>query len=190
MLFLLVGRTGRGKDTLRECLENDFDWKFVKSCTTRPKRTANESTHVFVTREDAAAVSHDDIVAYTKIGEYEYYVTKDMLTEDIQGYIIDPDGIRYLCEKLPNQKFHVIYLEAPETEVSAHIAKRGNPAVELQRYAMRSVAEDTQFTQFEEMIASNSLPNTLSVTVMHNDYKEGTMHWIAGVVDKMYRKMK
>ena len=35
--FLIIGRTGTGKDTLKETLEKDYGWKFVKSYTTRKK---------------------------------------------------------------------------------------------------------------------------------------------------------
>lgn len=55
MKTLIVARTSRGKDYLRKLLETSYNWKFVKSHTTRKPRYEGEDTYIFISREEAKA---------------------------------------------------------------------------------------------------------------------------------------
>ena len=70
--LLIIGRTASGKDTLADALRHAYGMTFVKSCTTRPRRTPDEDTHVFLTEQQAEPLVRD-AVAYTRIGDYIYF---------------------------------------------------------------------------------------------------------------------
>ena len=52
--IIVVGKTCTGKDTLVRNLKNIFPLSIVelKNCTTRPKRTQNEDTYIFLSHEE------------------------------------------------------------------------------------------------------------------------------------------
>lgn len=179
MLFLIVGRTGRGKDHLKGILQSMYGWNFVKSYTTRPKRSPDEDTHIFISKEEADSVPKDSIVAYTQIGEYVYFVTKGML-KGADAYIIDPNGVEYLRGVFPNERFHVIYIKAAEDEAEKRAIMRGIPEIEKERFKARTVAEGKEFSDFERFINSADVANSnLVVDTFFNDYTEGCMQRLA-----------
>ena len=95
-LFCIVGRTGAGKDTITNAVADKFNLNVVKSYTTRPKRSVDEDTHIFIKPEDFE-LYQNDIVAYTEINNYKYFCTRQQL-DDADFYIIDPNGIDYLTK--------------------------------------------------------------------------------------------
>lgn len=112
-IILLVGESCCGKDSIASLLEKD-GYKILKSYATRPKRTEEGDTHIFIKPEDIYQ-HKNDFIAYTKIGDYEYFSTKQQLfNSDV--YIIDPEGIKYLKSKIDNIKIVVIYINVDEKE--------------------------------------------------------------------------
>ena len=91
------------EDTLADALRHAYGMTFVKSCTTRPRRTPDEDTHVFLTEQQAEPLVRD-AVAYTRIGDYIYFTTAQQVMET-EGYVIDPIGMRILCANMPNTRF-------------------------------------------------------------------------------------
>ena len=71
-LILLVGQSSSGKDSIASLLEKD-GYKILKSYTTRPKRIGEGNTHIFIKPKDVYQYKND-FVAYTKIGDYEYFL--------------------------------------------------------------------------------------------------------------------
>ena len=63
-LYLIVGKSGSGKDTVINKVCELFNYTKVISYTTRPMRTPDENTHIFVTDKDFNMAK--DIVAYTR----------------------------------------------------------------------------------------------------------------------------
>ena len=106
--LLIIGRTASGKDTLADALRHAYGMTFVKSCTTRPRRTPDEDTHVFLTEQQAEPLVRD-AVAYTRIGDYIYFTTAQQVMET-EGYVIDPIGMRILCANMPNTRFVIAYV--------------------------------------------------------------------------------
>lgn len=120
MKFLIVGRSGSGKDELKRHLESQYGWKFVKSYTTRPKRTPNEDTHIFISHEEAAKIPKEEKVAVTFIKNNtdtpdEYFATMQQVQE-ADAYIIDPKGVKMLLENMPKETFEIIYMQAQSEE--------------------------------------------------------------------------
>ena len=116
MKFLVVGRTATGKDTLASILTYKYKWKFVKSMATRPKRYEDEDTHIFISEEQANTIPFEDRVAYTKIGDYQYFATKEQVQES-DAYIIDPKGVKVLLEKMPEENFIIVYIRPGDRDI-------------------------------------------------------------------------
>lgn len=173
MKVLIVGRTATGKDALRSILEQQFNWKFVNSHTTRPQRTENENTHVFVTKEYADAVPPADKVAKTVIGEYEYFTTRKQV-EECDAYIIDPIGLYMLLKNMPEEEFQIVYMQPADTVTQKEMAlkRSDDPEKELQIFKARTDAENAQFSEFEEHLEKQdfTLPNCHSYRTFTNTY--------------------
>jgi guanylate kinase len=122
-VFLIVGESGCGKDTIVNRLEQ-YGYKQLKSYTTRSKRNKNEDTHIFITDKEYEQYK-DNIVAYTYFNGYHYFSTKDQLYQN-DLYIIDPDGIRYLKEKVEDIRFVIIYIKVKEFDRVQRMYKRGH----------------------------------------------------------------
>lgn len=147
IVFLVIGRSGSGKDTLVNYMCQKYGLKKLKSYTTRPPRQNEEDTHIFISPEDVEKY-RDDIIAYTKIGEFEYFATKSQL-KDINFYIIDPKGVQDL-ENIPNLKeefsFIKLFIYLPEKERKKRIALRGDSE---EAFLKRQEGEKQQFDNFE-----------------------------------------
>lgn len=91
LLFLIVGETGSGKDTVVK----ELNMNPVISYTTRPKRDTetNGKEHYFISDIEMDQLEKsNNIFAWTRIGNIRYCSTIDeVLKKDI--YIINPDGI-------------------------------------------------------------------------------------------------
>ena len=147
IVFLVIGRSGCGKDTLVNYMCQKYGLKKLKSYTTRPPRQNEEDTHIFISPEEVKKYQ-DDIIAYTKIGEFEYFATKSQL-KDINFYIIDPKGVKDL-ENIPNLKeefsFIKLFIYLPEKERKKRIALRGDSE---EAFLKRQEGEKQQFDNFE-----------------------------------------
>lgn len=187
MKFLIVGRTGTGKDKLRSILEKEYGWKFVLSHTTRPKRYPDEDTHIFITQEEAAHVPAQDKVAVTfikndKNNTHEYFTTRQQV-EKCDAYIIDPIGIQTLLAHMSEEPFEIIYL-APkdkETQKRMAIGRSDNPEEAEKTFQYRYDNEDAQFTAFEKSLENNTFGGVYCRTaqIYINDYTEDTIKDIA-----------
>lgn len=143
-IFLIVGESACGKDTLCNMLQKD-DYKILKSYTTRPQRLNENNTHIFIQPEEIEEY-RNDIVAYTKIGDYEYFATRNQLINS-HIYTVDPLGVKYLKNKVSDIKFVVIYINVDEDERKRRATNiRKDDIVEIQK---RFDAEKSQFDEFK-----------------------------------------
>lgn len=175
--LLIIGRTASGKDTLADALRHACGMTFVKSCTTRPRRTPDEDTHVFITEEQAVPLVRD-AVAYTKIGDYIYFTTAQQVMET-EGYVIDPIGMRTLCANMPNTLFVIAYVHADDVQRRQHALRRGDAMTEAAAFMRRNASEDAEFSGFEHDLASyadgdaTALPkNVIAVISIENRYDD------------------
>ena len=147
-LYLIIGRTASGKDSLTRAVAQKLGLKVLTSYATRPKRPGETNEHIFINAEDVKQYQ-DDIVAYTKIGEYEYFTTKQQIFEN-DCYIIDPNGVKFLQEKLkdiPGIQLHLIYIAADYvTRKHRALTQRKDHLV---TFELRCEAEEDQFIDFE-----------------------------------------
>lgn len=147
-LYLIVGRTASGKDSLTRAVADKLNLKILSSYATRPKRPGETNEHIFISPEEVEKY-RNDFVAYTKIGDYEYFSTKQQLLES-DFYIIDPNGVKFLEEKIkeiPNIKLHIIYIAASyESRKHRALSKRHDNELTFEK---RCLAENSQFVDFE-----------------------------------------
>jgi guanylate kinase len=121
--YLVLGKSGSGKDTLVDILCDRYDYKRVISYTTRPKRNEQDK-HIFIDKEDVQKYKQD-IVAYTIFKNHQYFCTRQQI-EEAKLYIVDWAGINYLKRKMPDSKFKVIYIDVPLFTRCMRMLKRGD----------------------------------------------------------------
>lgn len=158
-IFCIVGRTCSGKDTIATKMINTCPDMFSKvvSYTTRPIRE-NETDgveHYFVDKETFDKIRESEfVIAYTKIGEYEYMATSSELDKH-NIYIIDPNGLDTLRATLDEAKYHIItiYVMAAYTDrkyravVSSNRFENEEAAID--DFNKRDHAETQMFSTFE-----------------------------------------
>lgn len=158
-ITLIVGRSGTGKSTLEEKLCRDYNLKSIKSYSTRPKRSPNENSHIFINPSDVD--KYPNKIATTTINGNFYFATKEQLDES-QLYVIDPIGLYELSNNFPDLTFNLIYLKLPKYKHKQYLKNRrknSNETPELQ--AQRLESENQQFDAFEDKIKKNSLPKNI-----------------------------
>jgi guanylate kinase len=156
--ILLTGMSCSGKDSLTTLLEHD-EYKILKSYTTRPRRQNEGDTHIFITK-DKVDQYKDDMIAYTKIGEYQYFATKQQLL-DSDIYTIDPEGVKYLKSKVKDIDFIVVYINVSEEERkdrALHIRKDNIEEIEKRFKAEKKQFDEFKFNaEFDYSICNNDL---------------------------------
>lgn len=110
-IFLIVGASGSGKTTLATALEKQHGLKSIQSYTTRPKRSEDETGHIFVSDEQFNKL--ENLVAYTEFCSFRYGANSEQVEEN-DLYIIDPKGIEYFKKSYRgNKQVKIIYIESP-----------------------------------------------------------------------------
>lgn len=124
--------------------------KPVVSYTTRNKRIGEVEgrEHYFINPNQAEIIlKTENILAYTKIGDIEYFATLESLNGS-NLYIIDPKGIEYIKSKFPDLNYKVVYIHT-STECRMNRAKERDSKDFFEAFEKRNNSEDEQFTNFE-----------------------------------------
>lgn len=189
MKVLIVGRSGVGKDTLREELETSYGWKFVKSKTTRAPRFKGEDTHQFVTRKQAD--SDDDKVAVTyienTITDKDIYYASRSDVNDCDGYIVDPVGMFQLLCNMPDTDFMLVYLRAKESDRRKFVKKRNGQKglVGMLNRLIRFNSENHEFGVLDEIVDNNIRFRNLKVVIsLFNTYRPRDIPEFATVISQ------
>jgi guanylate kinase len=150
-IIAIIGKTGSGKDTLANRFKDLLHINQVVSHTTRPKRNyeTNGKEHWFDTKEDFdKLVENENVIAYTinEKTKIEYCAVESDLNEDIMVYIINPNGLKYLKEKLGDKyKIFTIYVYAEESTIKKRCKDRGD---KLEVFLKRLESERKEFDNF------------------------------------------
>ena len=179
-LFCILGRTATGKSTLSHIVAQKLGLKVLVSYATRPMRKGETeyTDHIFISNVEVDNY-RDDIIAYTKIGEYEYFATKQQLLEsDI--YVIDPAGLYELILKSKDMDIDVIpiYITVPYLHRNQFVKKRKD---DKEVYQKRVDAEDRQFTDFEKS-------NMIAYRVLNDSSLDDVANKITRIIHKEYQK--
>ena len=112
-LITITGPSGAGKDTVARMLSEMGGYQVLCSYTTRPKREGEFDgvEHYFV---DKCNIPHDKMLAYTQYGGYEYWVAIEKV-KNKSIYVIDEDGLKYLCKRFPDIELFKICVSAKES---------------------------------------------------------------------------
>jgi guanylate kinase len=144
VLICLMGKTASGKDTLANKLCERAGLRQIISYTTRPRRTNEGNTHIFVSDEEYQQLENSGrIAAFTKIGPYKYCCTIDQLYEN-DVYVIDPAGVEHLrALNLTNLRLVTVYINTPDDiRKERALNKRGDDRMVFMK---RELAEKDQF---------------------------------------------
>ena len=128
--FLIVGESGSGKDTVCNKLELLYNYKVLKSYTTRKKRENEGNAHIFISEEEVEQY-RSDMIAYTFFDENHYFATKQQF-DDCHLYIIDPDGVQFMKEKLSDEyDIKIIYIKVLEHDRINRMNKRNDGLTQI-----------------------------------------------------------
>lgn len=172
MKIMVVGRSGSGKDTLANTLKDIYGYSQLYSTTTRPRRTPDEATHVFVTEEEANQMT--ERVAETVIDGYQYFATKGQF-EECDIYVIDPRGLDCVCKNAPDIPLYVVYVEASQdTRLARAKSRAADPESAEKIFYSRQADEDAQFSEFEALIKDKeafrkAYPTARVLRILAND---------------------
>lgn len=120
-IICLVGESGSGKSTIAELLEKE-GYNYIKSYTTRPRRSEDEKGHIFVDEEYFKNKYEEsnykvELIAYTEFHGYRYWSTKEQYkNKGISIYIVEPVGAQELKTYIKDCKIIIIYLKADREE--------------------------------------------------------------------------
>ena len=176
MKYLIVGRSGVGKDYIANMLKDLYGMIILKSYTTRPKRVKDENTHIFINKEDSN--KYTDKVAKTVINGYEYFSTKQQV-QNSDIYIIDPNGLYELLSNMPDEDFCIMYIYTNNKDLHTKMAinRSDNSKKELEIFNRRYNSENKQFSEFEEKLSNNKnfSNNVKSIIQINNTYDSNNL---------------
>nr|DAW58536.1 MAG TPA: Guanylate kinase [Caudoviricetes sp.] len=160
-LITITGPSGAGKDTVARMLSDLGGYKVICSYTTRPKREGEIDgvEHHFVEKCD---VPHDNMLAYTQYGGYEYWTTVEQV-DDKAIYVIDEDGLKSLCEKFPDIELFKICVSAKERT-------RLRRGVTPERMARDKRRKRLPLSFYDAVIFNNDSPGDLRDEVLRVRY--------------------
>ena len=193
MKFLIVGRTGRGKDFLVKKLQ-DRGFTSVKSYTTRKPRTPDEDTHIFIQPEEAG--NFTDRVTEAKIGNVEYFATREQVN-NADVYVINPNAIETLAKNMPETAFCIIHITADDEKAKEKaIGRAADKDEEAGIFDKRYADEDEEFTAFEHIVngiqkenkLSNLPENIVQLYAIENDFEDTTLSIWAEIILRNKRK--
>lgn len=157
-LLCIMGESSSGKDSLINSLCKIMGYSAICSYTTRPRRSGEGDTHIFVDDSVYTEMLADNkIAAYTEISGFKYWTTIDQLWEN-DCYIIDPIGLETLKNlNLPNLRLVSVYINVPEEERKLRAKQRGD---NMSTYRARTMSERDQFRNMKKnMTVDYVIPN-------------------------------
>lgn len=168
MIYLIMGRTSTGKDTLGNFLKEEGISPII-SKTTRQKRENENNEHIFVDKE-IFEKDKENILVKSKIDDNYYYITKEML-EDDHYYIIDPEGAKTLTKTTPSKNYYIFYLNVEDKKIREERFLNRDKTSSKSDFTKRDGNEDEVFKNFEKSIVDKSVykdfgKNVLKINIL------------------------
>lgn len=168
-LYLIVGHSGSGKSTVANELSRRYGYITLASYTDRPKRSEDETGHVFVTTEEFNNLG--EMLAYTMFNGHQYGATQE-LVDHSDLYLIDPDGIRFMKERYHSDRpVRIIGLSVPKDELVKRMRARGDSMDMIQS---RLKNDDVKFEGMDD----------LCDVIVRNDNLEDTLETVQALINR------
>lgn len=165
-ITLIIGRSGTGKSTIEKKLCNTYNVKTIKSYTTRPPRSKDDDTHIFIKDEE-----YDDFepkIATTTINGIRYFATLDQFNES-KIYVIDPKGLYELIKNMPDKQFNLLYLNISKEQHKAQLKNRRKCSDETKESQTKRLdSENEQFSEFEKKLKNKEFPENLHIIKLNS----------------------
>ena len=159
-ITLIIGRSGTGKSTIEKKLCDTYNVKTIKSYTTRPPRSVDDDTHIFINYSDYDKFERK---IATTINDVRYFATLDQFNES-KIYVIDPKGMYELIENMPDKQFNLLYLNISKEQHQAQLKNRRKDSSETEESQKKRLkSEDKQFTEFEKKLKNNEFPANVHI---------------------------
>ena len=169
VITLIVGRSGSGKTSVVNKLEEKYGLTSVCSYTTRPKRYEDEQGHIFVNTNQMPL--RDEMVAYTYFNHNHYWATSEQV-DNADLYVIDPKGIEYFKRKYNGNK-KVIVVEIYQTPYicQKRMEQRGDNTYNI---TSRLINDNVEFANFKKDITviNNDLETTADTIYNYIKFQE------------------
>ncbi len=123
-LILLIGPSGSGKTTLANALSRDYGLRQLASYTDRPRRSADEIGHTFVSKEEFNKL-RQDMAAYNVFNGHQYGATYQQL-DHADIYVVDIPGYWDLMRHYRNRPFLTFVLGATSNVCAQRMRRRGD----------------------------------------------------------------
>lgn len=123
-IICILGKSGSGKTTITEKLQEKYGYEMVSSYTTRKPRYEGEIGHKFV--DLVTYLQLPNKVAFTEFNGNHYCATQAQV-DDADLYVIDVFGLKQLQQLYKgNKKIITIYIDVTMEECLARMRKRGD----------------------------------------------------------------
>lgn len=97
IIIAIVGASGSGKTHLSKFLQKELNIPMIVSTTTRPWREGEKEGEDYFFVKSAKSYRHEDMLTYTRFGQYEYFSLKKQLPKaGFCTYVVDENGVRAL----------------------------------------------------------------------------------------------
>lgn len=193
MKFLIVGRSGAGKDTLTSYMSGG-ELKKAKSYTTRPRRYPGEDGYHFVSADIAAEMKNK--FAKTVVNGYEYFLTESEV-DNSDLIIVDPEGVREIISQMPGTAFIIVYIERDNDKAREKAISRGSdPVAEAKIWEKRIASEAPRFDAFEKALRPKKDfrkvfgLNCVGVEILHNDFDRSWLHDTSNLLRRRFNVWK
>lgn len=138
-IFLIMGKSGAGKDAVVNALCKKYGLARLNSYTTRPRRGPGD-LHEFVLSYAGWLEAHPDdpVVGYTYFADHHYWASQSQV-DAADLYVIDPDGVEWFRNHYNGSKaIFAIYIDVPWYKRLMRMWHRGDGFLA----AMRRLAHD------------------------------------------------
>lgn len=123
-IYLLVGRSGSGKSSVADYMEDKYGWCILQSYTTRPPRYNGERGHFFISPQEFNKLKNK--CAYTFFAGYEYCATSEQV-DRADLYVIDPAGVEYFIKQYRGVKYPIcVVLNLSPEDAKKRLLERQN----------------------------------------------------------------
>lgn len=123
-LIIIMGKSGTGKTSIATYLHDKLDWQQIESYTTRPRRTADEAGHHFISNAEFDQIPANDRIAYMEYCGYRYCAKREQLDE-ADLYVVTPDGYESVKAQYQDRPLITVLLTASEETLKDRMRMRG-----------------------------------------------------------------